>query len=300
MAAETPKERSVPPHEQCSPHADYSAHEADNSDARRDGDARHDGQYREMNIRGPVITRNENPSQSTYDQRLLERSADHDWMHADPWRILRIQGEFVSGFDALAKLPKAVTVFGSARIPRGQKYYEWGEQIAVKLVENDYAVITGGGPGLMEAANKGAFESGGRSVGLGIELPFEQQLNDYIGLGIHFRYFFARKTMFLKYSQAFVCLPGGLGTLDELFEVLCMVQTKKVTSFPIVLVGKQFWAGLVDWLQQRLVAEGMIDQADLDLFIVTDDVDEAIAHILRVHERFTETNTADSKARVDD
>ncbi|MEY8208635.1 LOG family protein [Corynebacterium sp. MNWGS58] len=239
-------------------------------------------------MRGPVITRNETRSQSTYDQRLLERSADHDWMHADPWRILRIQGEFVAGFDALAKLPKAVTVFGSARTPRDDAFYELGERLAAKLVERDYAVITGGGPGLMEAANKGAFEAGGRSVGLGIELPFEQQLNDYIGLGIHFRYFFARKTMFLKYSQGFVCLPGGLGTLDELFEVLCMVQTKKVTSFPIVLVGTEFWSGLVDWLQQRLLAEGMISPSDMDLFIVTDDVDEAIAHILAVHERIAE------------
>lgn len=239
-------------------------------------------------MRGPVITRNEDRSQSTYDRRLLERRADHDWMHADPWRILRIQGEFVAGFDALAKLPKAVTVFGSARIPQGDKYYQLGEQLAAKLVERDYAVITGGGPGLMEAANKGAFEAGGRSVGLGIELPFEQQLNEYIGLGIHFRYFFARKTMFLKYSQGFVCLPGGLGTLDELFEVLCMVQTKKVTSFPIVLVGTEFWEGLVDWLQQRLVAEGMISQSDMDLFILTDDVDEAVEHILQVHERIAE------------
>lgn len=253
-----------------------------------DGTPRHGFSHGDVNMRGPVITRNETRSQSTYDQRLLERSADHDWMHADPWRILRIQGEFVAGFDALAKLPKAVTVFGSARTPRDDAFYELGERLAAKLVERDYAVITGGGPGLMEAANKGAFEAGGRSVGLGIELPFEQQLNDYIGLGIHFRYFFARKTMFLKYSQGFVCLPGGLGTLDELFEVLCMVQTKKVTSFPIVLVGTEFWSGLVDWLQQRLLAEGMISPSDMDLFIVTDDVDEAIAHILAVHERIAE------------
>lgn len=248
---------------------------------------------RDASMRGPVITRNETQSQSTYDQRLLERSADHDWMHADPWRILRIQGEFVAGFDALAKLPKAVTVFGSARIPRGHQYYDWGEQVAARLVERDYAVITGGGSGLMEAANKGAFESDGRSVGLGIELPFEQRLNDYIGLGIHFRYFFARKTMFLKYSQGFVCLPGGLGTLDELFEVLCMVQTKKVTSFPIVLVGKKFWSGLVDWLQQRLLAEGMIDHADMDLFILTDDVEEAVEHIVSVHARIAEADVHD-------
>lgn len=220
---------------------------------------------------------------STYDQRLLEVGADHDWLHADPWRVLRIQGEFVSGFDALAELPPAVTVFGSARTKPSTPTYELGEQLGAALARARYAVITGGGPGLMEATNKGAHEAGGLSVGLGIELPHEQGINEYVDIGLNFRYFFARKTMFLKYSQAFVCLPGGLGTLDELFEVLCMTQTGKVTNYPIVLLGTHFWAGMVGWLRQSLLEEGMISETDFDLFLVTDSVEEAVAHIERGH-----------------
>lgn len=235
-------------------------------------------------LRGPVLVRESGEvNESTYDQRLLELGADHDWIHADPWRVLRIQSEFVSGFDALSELPRAVTVFGSARIKPDHPYYELAQETGKKLVAADYAVITGGGPGLMEAGNKGAFEADGLSVGLGIELPHEQGLNEYVDIGINFRYFFARKTMFLKYSQAFVCLPGGFGTLDELFEVLCMVQTGKVTNFPIVLIGVRFWEPMVQWLKDRLVDEGMIDAKDLDLFLVTDSVDEAVQHIVATH-----------------
>ena len=199
-------------------------------------------------LRGPVLVRqSDKPVRSTYDQRLLEHEADHDWNHADPWRVLRIQSEFVTGFDALHELPSAVTVFGSARHPVGSPYYELGRTLGRKLVESQYAVITGGGPGVMESANRGAQEADGLSVGLGIELPKEQGMNEYVDLGVNFRYFFARKTMFLKYSQAFVCLPGGFGTLDELFEVLCMVQTGKITDYPIVLLGVDFWQPLVQW-----------------------------------------------------
>ena len=216
-------------------------------------------------LRGPVLVRqSDKPVRSTYDQRLLEHEADHDWNHADPWRVLRIQSEFVTGFDALHELPPAVTVFGSARHPVGSPYYELGRTLGRKLVEAQYAVITGGGPGVMESANRGAQEADGLSVGLGIELPKEQGINEYVDLGVNFRYFFARKTMFLKYSQAFVCLPGGFGTLDELFEVLCMVQTGKVTNYPIVLMGVDFWQPLVQWLTDRLVAEGMIAADDLE------------------------------------
>ncbi|VEH80123.1 lysine decarboxylase [Corynebacterium kutscheri] len=241
-------------------------------------------------LRGPMLIRTRDQEQSsTYDQRLLELGSDHDWLHADPWRVLRIQGEFVTGFDALAGLPKAVTVFGSARISEGHPYYQLGCEVGKKLAEAHYAVITGGGPGLMEAANRGAFEAGGLSVGLGIELPFEQGLNEYVDLGLNFRYFFARKTMFLKYSQAFVCIPGGMGTLDELFEVLCMVQTKKVTNFPIVLMGVDFWSGLVDWLRDRLVSEGVINTGDTDLFLVTDSVDEAVEYIKSEHARMVDS-----------
>lgn len=243
-------------------------------------------QRNERHLCGPVLVRGKkNQSPSTYDQRLLELPADHDWLHADPWRVLRIQSEFVAGFDALSQLPPAVTVFGSARVAPNHPYYDQGVCLGEGLVRAGYAVITGGGPGLMEAANKGAFDADGYSVGLGIELPHEQGINDYVDLGLHFRYFFARKTMFLKYSQAFVCLPGGMGTLDELFEVLCMVQTGKVTNFPIVLLGTSFWGGLVDWIKQRLVGEGMIFEEDLSLFLVTDSVDEAVEFIRQAHRR---------------
>ncbi|MCZ9308957.1 TIGR00730 family Rossman fold protein [Corynebacterium sp. c6VSa_13] len=235
-------------------------------------------------LRGPLLVRAEGAEQeSTYDQRLLELRADHDWMHADPWRILRIQSEFVAGFDALADLPRAVSVFGSARIPRDHPYYALGVEVGRQLARADYAVITGGGPGLMEAPNRGASEVGGLSVGLGIELPHEQHLNAYVDLGLNFRYFFVRKTMFLKYSQGFVCLPGGFGTLDELFEVLCMVQTGKVIHYPIVLIGTEFWSGLIEWIRERLVSEKLINADDLDHLMVTDSPQEAVDHIRRAH-----------------
>lgn len=237
----------------------------------------------DQTLRGPMLIRTKGEQTSTYDQRLLELNADHDWLHADPWRVLRIQSEFVTGFDALAEMPPAVTVFGSARTKEGEPYYELGREVGKKLAEANYAVITGGGPGLMEAGNRGAFENDGLSVGLGIELPHEQGLNQYVDLGVNFRYFFARKTMLLKYSQGFVCLPGGFGTLDEMFEVLCMVQTGKVTNFPIVLMGTAFWGGLVEWIKDRLVGEGMIDAEDPDLFLLTDSADEAIAYIQKIH-----------------
>lgn len=194
----------------------------------------------------------------------------------DPWRVLRIQAEFVEGFGQLAELPTAVTVFGSARTPDDSPEYQAGVELGLKLAKAGYAVITGGGPGAMEAANKGASEAGGISVGLGIELPFEQRMNDYVDLGIEFRYFFVRKTMFVKYSCGFIALPGGFGTLDELFEALTLVQTHKVTSFPVVLMGSRFWGGLIEWIKGSLLATGKISARDLDLIQVTDDVDEAV------------------------
>lgn len=238
---------------------------------------------RNRTLRGPLLLRTDGQQESTFDQRLLESGADHEWQHADPWRVLRIQGEFVAGFDALSKLPKAVTVFGSARTGEGTPEYDLGVRVGEALAKSEYAVITGGGPGVMEAANRGAYEADGLSVGLGIELPHEQGLNEYVDLGLNFRYFFARKTMFLKYSQAFICLPGGMGTMDEFFEVLCMVQTGKVTNYPIVLMGTEYWSGLVEWLKSTLAAGGFINPEDLDLFLVTDDVDEAVAHIVERH-----------------
>ena len=213
---------------------------------------------------------------TTTDQRLLDSRGPSDWVHTDPWRVMRIQAEFVEGFGSLAELPRAVTVFGSARTSRDHPEYELGRVLGKALAEAGYAVITGGGPGAMEAANRGCKDAGGFSVGLGIELPFEQGLNDWVDLGINFRYFFARKTMFVKYSQAFVCLPGGFGTLDELFEALTLVQTKKVTKFPVVLLGSEYWGGLLSWIQSTLIESATISADDVELFRLTDDVDEAV------------------------
>lgn len=230
---------------------------------------------------GQAVVRGRLVPESTHDQRLLDRQGPADWLHMDPWRVMRIQAEFVEGFGQLAELPRAVTVFGSARTPAGTAEYTMGVALGRAIAEAGYAVITGGGPGVMEAANKGAREvDGAWSVGLGIELPFEQRMNDYVDLGIEFRYFFVRKTMFVKYSCGFIALPGGFGTLDELFEALTLVQTQKVTSFPVVLLGTEFWGGLIDWIKQALLGTGKIAERDLDLITVTDDVDEAVRVIV--------------------
>ncbi|GAW52436.1 MULTISPECIES: TIGR00730 family Rossman fold protein [unclassified Nocardioides] len=228
-------------------------------------------------FKGPIIQRRGQVDEGTTDQRLLDSRGPSDWVHTDPWRVLRMQAEFVEGFGALAELGPAISVFGSARTPVDHPFYATGEQIGRLLVGEGFAVMTGGGPGTMEAANKGASEAGGISVGLGIELPFESGLNEWVDVGVNFRYFFARKTMFVKYSQGFVVLPGGVGTLDEMFEALTLVQTKKVTSFPIVLVGSEYWSGLLEWMRDTVLAEGMVHQADLDRLIVTDDAEEAVA-----------------------
>ncbi len=231
-------------------------------------------------FKGPVVMRRSQVPGSTTDQRLLDSNGPIDWLHADPWRVLRIQAEFVEGFGALAELGPAVSVFGSARTKPDNPLYAAGEAVGRALVDAGYAVITGGGPGAMEAANKGALEAGGTSVGLGIELPFEQGLNDYVDIGINFRYFFARKTMFVKYARGFIVLPGGFGTLDELFEAVTLVQTNKVTSFPIVLYGTSYWGGLVDWLTGSAVETGTIGERDLSLLTLTDDVEEAVRTIV--------------------
>ncbi|WP_029431659.1 TIGR00730 family Rossman fold protein [Blastococcus sp. URHD0036] len=233
--------------------------------------------------RGPVMLRGGEPDPrtqgTTTDARLLDRRGPTDWVHTDPWRVLRIQSEFVEGFGLLAELPKAVSVFGSARTKPDDPYYDAGVEIGAALAKAGYAVITGGGPGAMEAANRGACEAEGLSVGLGIELPFEQELNEWVDVGIAFRYFFVRKTMFVKYAQAFVILPGGFGTLDELFEALTLVQTRKVTRFPVVLYGVSYWTGLLAWIRATMVPAGTINEADLDLITLTDDVDEVLAVI---------------------
>jgi uncharacterized protein (TIGR00730 family) len=228
--------------------------------------------------KGPVQLRGKHIPSSTTDERLLSDSDAEgaDWVHSDPWRVMRIQSEFVEGFGALAELGPAISVFGSARFREGDAEYVLGEEVARRLVAAGYAVITGGGPGVMEAANKGAVEAGGTSVGLGIELPFEQGMNRYVDLGVNFRYFFARKTMFVKYADGFIVLPGGFGTFDELFEALTLVQTRKVKQFPVVLVGVDYWRGLIDWLRGTVLARGAISPPDLDLLHLTDDPAEAV------------------------
>jgi uncharacterized protein (TIGR00730 family) len=207
----------------------------------------------------------------TEDERLLERPQPPEFLEADPWRVLRIQSEFVEGFDALASVGPAVTVFGSARTPEDHRWYALARELGAMLAEQGYAVITGGGPGIMEAANRGAHEAGGLSVGCNIELPMEQGVNPYVDLGVEFRYFFARKVMFVKYADAFVIFPGGYGTLDELFEALTLIQTKKVQNFPVILMGADYWTGLIDWIKGTLLTEAAISPEDVDLLRITDD-----------------------------
>jgi uncharacterized protein (TIGR00730 family) len=216
----------------------------------------------------------------TEDEKLLAGAHDRPaFLETDTWRALRILSEFVEGFEALAGVGPAVTVFGSARTPDGSAQYELARRIGEAAARAGFAVITGGGPGAMEAANRGAHEAGGLSIGCNIELPHEQHLNPYVDLSVEFHYFFARKTMFVKYSDAFVIMPGGFGTLDELFEALTLIQTGKIRNFPVVLVGHEYWDGLLAWMRDVQLAAGAIAQADLDLLQVTDDVDEAIRMI---------------------
>jgi uncharacterized protein (TIGR00730 family) len=219
----------------------------------------------------------------TEDQRLLQGGEEPSFLHTDTWRALRILGEFVEGFEALATVGPAVSVFGSARVPRSDPYYRLARKLGHHLVGAGFAVITGGGPGIMEAANRGAKEAGGLSIGCNIELPFEQDLNDYVDLGMQFRYFFVRKTMFVKYAEAFCIFPGGFGTLDELFESLTLIQTGKVEHFPICLFGAEYWRGLLEWIGKRPREQGKIGPDDLSLVTVTDDVEEAVSTIVERH-----------------
>jgi uncharacterized protein (TIGR00730 family) len=214
--------------------------------------------------------------QTTADERFLSSLSDTSWVHSDPFRAMRIQSEFVDGFGILAEVGPAIGVFGSARTPREDPRYQAAEKIGAGLAKAGFATITGGGPGIMEAANKGAALAGGASVGLGIELPFEQEMNDYISMGVNFRYFFVRKVMFIKYSMGFVVMPGGFGTFDEVFEALTLVQTSKVRSFPIVLFGSRFWSGLLDWMGEAMLGDAYIEARDLKLVHLTDDPDEAV------------------------
>jgi uncharacterized protein (TIGR00730 family) len=213
----------------------------------------------------------------TEDEALLQRPPSRpEFLDSDPWRSLRILSEFVEGFDALAAVGPAVSVFGSARTKPTHRYYKLARELGMLLAKQGYAVITGGGPGIMAAANRGAQDGRGLSVGCNIELPMEQGLNPYVDLGVEFRYFFARKVMFVKYADAFVIFPGGFGTLDELFEALTLIQTKKIRGFPVILIGSDYWDGLLDWLRGTLLAEAAVAPGDVDLLRVTDDPAEAV------------------------
>ncbi len=240
--------------------------------------------------------RDAGPSPVTEDEKLLQFPASPaEFTHTDTWRVLRIMGEFIDGFDTLATIDRAVTVFGSARVAPTDPHYRAATDVARRLARRGFAIITGGGPGIMEAANKGAREGGARSIGCNIELPFEQRPNPYIDTLITFRYFLVRKTMFIKYASAFLIFPGGFGTLDELFEALTLVQTGKIYQFPIVLFGRAYWSGLLDWVKDRLCAEGKIAATDLDLLLVTDDPDEIVRVVVEAC-KAQERATADRAA----
>lgn len=245
---------------------------------------------------------NQNGNQTTEDERLLsrpERARLTTDLTGDAWRVFRIMGEFVEGFDTLARLGPAVSVFGSARTPPDHPDYHAAEEVGRRLAEAGFAVITGGGPGIMEAANKGACQAGGESIGCNIELPFEQGMNAYVNVAINFRYFFVRKTMFVKYSEAFIIFPGGFGTMDELFEALTLIQTGKVRDFPVVLYNRNYWQGLLDWLRDRMLEEGKIHRDDLDLLIVTDSPEDAVDAVVRCYEQNCQRIMAQSEgARV--
>jgi uncharacterized protein (TIGR00730 family) len=236
---------------------------------------------------------------ATEDEQFLKRhpAKRPDFVDSDPWRALRILAEFVEGFDALAAVGPAVTIFGSARMGPGTSQYELARDIARKLAESGFAIITGGGPGVMEAANRGCREGGGLSVGCNIELPHEQDLNPYVDLGVEFRYFFARKTMFVKYADAFVIMPGGFGTLDELFESLTLIQTGKVRDFPVVLVGRAYWQGLIDWMRAVQLPAGAIAESDIDLLKLTDDPDEVVSIVRAYAARGHDDIPAESEIR---
>jgi uncharacterized protein (TIGR00730 family) len=226
----------------------------------------------------------------TEDEKLLQQPGPRiDFTRTDPWRVMRIMGEFIEGFDTLASVDKAVTIFGSARIGPEDTHYEAAMETGRLLAEAGFAIITGAGPGIMEAANKGARIGGGRSIGCNIELPFEQGANPYVDTLVNFRYFFVRKTMFIKYSVAFIIFPGGFGTLDELFEALTLIQTGKIYRFPVILFGRYYWAGLLRWLQARVLSEGKISEGDLDLMLVTDDPAEAVQAVILAYKSLGKT-----------
>ena len=228
------------------------------------------------------------PPGSTQDEQLLESPRPDEFTHTDPWRVFRIMGEFVEGFDELATLTRGISIFGSARSKPDDPDYKAAQETAALLAVAGYAVITGGGPGIMEAANRGAFEAGGLSIGCNIELPFEQSSNRYQTRSLKFKYFFVRKMMFVKYSLGFIIFPGGFGTFDELFEALTLIQTKKIRNFPVILVGSDYWRGLIDWCRQTVLTEGKIAELDMNIFHLVDSPQEVLEIVTRSQNSLTE------------
>ena len=224
---------------------------------------------------------NRAPSGKTQDEQLLETPKQDEFTHTDTWRVFRIMGEFVEGFDDLATITRGISIFGSARTLPDNPQYKAAQETAALLARAGFAVITGGGPGIMEAANRGAFEAGGLSIGCNIELPFEQSSNPYLTRSLKFKYFFVRKTMFVKYSTAFIIFPGGFGTLDELFESLTLIQTRKIKNFPVVLFGSAYWGGMMEWVKGLMLSEGKIAESDLRLLHLTDSPAEAVEIVVR-------------------
>jgi uncharacterized protein (TIGR00730 family) len=257
-------------------------------------------------VENPSLNRAARAGQPTEDELLLQRrrrlrqpkpldSEQAEFIQRDPWRVLRITSEFIHGFNELAEIGAAVSIFGSARFPAEHPMYQAARELGRRLVEAGFAVITGGGPGIMEAANRGAADAGGVSVGCNIQLPLEQQINPYVRLAVNFRYFFVRKTMFVKYAEGFVLFPGGFGTLDELFEALTLIQTEKLRQFPVILFGRRYWQGLVDWLRDTVLAGGAISPEDLRLFHMTDSAQEACGILLEAFQNETWNRPAKAK-----
>lgn len=242
--------------------------------------------------RGKGTTRAASGTEYEIDQKVQRSFSEKTWdetITKDSWMVFKIMAEFVDGYEKLAKIGPCVSIFGSARLQPDNPYYKMATEIAEKITDIGFGVITGGGPGIMEAGNKGARNRGGKSIGLNIELPFEQHFNPYIdkGFNMDFDYFFVRKVMFVKYSQGFVVMPGGFGTLDELTEALTLIQTNKIGKFPIVLVGTEFWGGLLEWFQNTLLKTGMISEGDLQLYRIVDTADDAVAHIKAFYDKYT-------------
>ncbi|HEV8369865.1 MAG TPA: TIGR00730 family Rossman fold protein [Pyrinomonadaceae bacterium] len=232
---------------------------------------------------------------ATQDEQLLESPRPDEFKHTDTWRVFRIMGEFVEGFDELASLNRGISIFGSARSKPDHADYKAAQETAALFAKEGFAVITGGGPGVMEAANRGAFEAGGLSIGCNIELPFEQRPNAYQTRSLTFKYFFVRKMMFVKYSLGFVIFPGGFGTFDELFEALTLIQTKKIRDFPVVLFGTSYWTGLLNWMHEVVLPDGKIAEHDLRLFHVTDSPEEVVKIVMR-----SQTSLASDKVISDE